>query len=543
MKSNKKYWKIIFFIMCIGAILRIVCCFWGRPYYQLHPDEGTIVNNAIDMLFRHSWEAYVYNRPDQFEIKCCALIFQIGSYLRYHIPAYEAFAAHQGYFYVLARLYTAFWGIMLIPLSALLAGEIYKKDDVNVGWIQVFTAGIFAFSYIFIQHSGYATPDVTLTFFVVAIAYCSIRYIKTGANKDVYFLAALTGIATTIKYPAIIMAGYIALIVVCKKIQEKKFLEIIQIGVVCLLIALATMWVIAPNLFTDFGSVVDTFRFEARSTHLGADRLGFFGNMRFYFEQICESMGSISLITFCVGIIQIFRLRKKEYMPLLCSALYWIFLSVMKLHWQRWGVPMYVAYVIISVAGFFWMIEICKTKIKERKKVLFAKSVVYCLGGISVISICMSGIGMAVWSSKQDARILGIELCQKNNVTVDNSIAEGYTPLSVKSGKSGVEEFELTSDGIRAKDGQKEYFVMTTNFLERYQEEPKRYKNEIEIYKRIEKNYTPVFKIKGWKFQSNINEFINIKDQIENISNTHKYTGCSIYVYDLKKAGKRDNDT
>ena len=79
MKSNKKYWKIIFFIMCIGAILRIGCCFWGHPYYQLHPDEGTIVNNAIDMLSRHSWEAYVYNRPDQFEIKCCSLIFQIGS--------------------------------------------------------------------------------------------------------------------------------------------------------------------------------------------------------------------------------------------------------------------------------------------------------------------------------------------------------------------------------------------------------------------------------------------------------------------------------
>mgnify|MGYP006868603852 FL=1 len=87
-------------------------------------------------------------------------------------------------------------------------------------------------------------------------------------------------------------------------------------------------------------------------------------------------------------------------------------------------------------------------------------------------------------------------MCQKNNITVDNSIVEGYTPLSVKSGKSGVEEFELTSNSIRAKDGQKEYFVMTTNFLERYQEEPKRYKNEIEIYKRIEKNYTPVFKIK-----------------------------------------------
>ncbi len=69
-KNNNAYYMIALSLITItGLILRMICCNWGAPL-QLHPDEPTIVDQTIDMLYRHSWEANVYNRPDHFEIKC-----------------------------------------------------------------------------------------------------------------------------------------------------------------------------------------------------------------------------------------------------------------------------------------------------------------------------------------------------------------------------------------------------------------------------------------------------------------------------------------
>ena len=117
---DKKFWMTIAILTVIGAGLRVLCCFWGFPY-QLHPDENVIIENAMDMLSRHSWEAYIYNRPDQLEIKGNALLFSLFSWVKYHEPAYVAFEQHDTAFYMLARFFTVVFGTAMIPMTALLA--------------------------------------------------------------------------------------------------------------------------------------------------------------------------------------------------------------------------------------------------------------------------------------------------------------------------------------------------------------------------------------------------------------------------------------
>lgn len=87
-------------LILVGALLRILTCYWGYPY-QLHPDEGTIVNSALDIIRRFSYEPSVYNRPNHFEIKLCALIFQVSSYILYHTNAVSAFSEHRMTFFSL----------------------------------------------------------------------------------------------------------------------------------------------------------------------------------------------------------------------------------------------------------------------------------------------------------------------------------------------------------------------------------------------------------------------------------------------------------
>ena len=147
--KNKKIVLILVGITIAGFVLRLIFCFWGFPY-QFHPDEHTIVDSAIDMLSRHSWEAFVYNRPDHFEIKCNAILFSVFSWLKYGMPAYEAFEAHRAAFYFIARVFTTIFGTALIPLMYMTVGKILKSDKIHVQRAQILPAAMTAFSPNFI---------------------------------------------------------------------------------------------------------------------------------------------------------------------------------------------------------------------------------------------------------------------------------------------------------------------------------------------------------------------------------------------------------
>ena len=207
--SRKKRTAILILALITlgGMVLRLASCFWGYPM-ALHPDEFTIVDNAIDMLRRHSWLAFVYNRPDQFEIKCNAALFAVASRILFGVPAYEAFETHYMAFYVIARGFTAIFGTAMIPLAAILAGRMVKKE--NRLLTQLITAFVFAFSPLLVEHSAYATPDIVLTFFVLLFALISQKYLESGKTMWLWLSVVVTGVGISIKYPAGILCLVIA---------------------------------------------------------------------------------------------------------------------------------------------------------------------------------------------------------------------------------------------------------------------------------------------------------------------------------------------
>ena len=201
-----------------GLVFRLASCFWGYPM-ALHPDEFTIVDNAIDMLRRHSWLAFVYNRPDQFEIKCNAALFAVASRILFGVPAYEAFETHYMAFYVIARGFTSLFGTAMIPLAAFLAGRMAKEENRKL--THLITAFLFAFSPILVEHSAYATPDIVLTFFVLLFALLAQLYLESGKVIWLWLSVVVTGIGISIKYPAAILCLMIAAMVIFRCVRER----------------------------------------------------------------------------------------------------------------------------------------------------------------------------------------------------------------------------------------------------------------------------------------------------------------------------------
>ena len=521
-------------ITLVGMGLRLASCFWGYPM-ALHPDEFTIVDNAIDMLRRHSWLAFVYNRPDQFEIKCNAALFAVASRILFGVPAYEAFENHYMAFYVIARGFTALFGTAMIPLATILAGRMVK-DEKRWG-TQLITAFVFAFSPVLVEHSAYATPDIVLTFFVLLFALLAQMYLESGKTRWLWLSVVVTGIGISIKYPAGILCLVIAAMVIYRCIREKTYGKIVRYGILSICLLLATIFVIAPNLFTDFHSVYDTLVFEARPNHLGADGLGWFGNLRFYLNAMIRDLEPFSLVGAAAGFIWVLRNRSARTAVLLIAPVYLICISVLSLHWIQWGIPIYVFYDLLTAIGFSALLH----WIQKADRVRFIKkpALVACLAftGILGLNLFLSAVGLTKSKLVEDTRSVALHYCMENGVNTANSLFEGYTPLS-PNGAAGYRyyAFHMADGKARVNEpyATKRYFITSGAYSGRFLDASEQYPEEAEIYRSIPNSFEEVYRVEG------AGDYIPQKYAYENIPYTMHFlteqypcTGATIYFYDL----------
>lgn len=537
--KNKK--AIIFFIFIAAVLLRVIACFWGYPL-RLHPDEPVIVNNAISMLSRHSYMANMYNRPDQFEIKCNAVIFEIISRIKYHMSAGMAFDAHKTFFYVVARLYTAAFGAGLVLLACVFLGRMFgDKGKVRTA-AQLSAAVIIGFSYIFVQHSGYSTPDIVLTFFLLLFSYGVMRYMEEERKRWLFFCIFVTGISISIKYPAAIMCIFIAFMVIYTAVREKRYADIVLYGAVSIFLILLIFFAIAPNLILNLSKTLAAIKNEARNNHLGADGLSFWGNLMFYFKTAVNDLGYISLLPFCIGIIYVLKNRNIKYTALSVGLVFWICMSVLHLHWLRWGIPMFLFYdILVSIgigvcAGYAaYMAEKGISPIGRTLRVLALAA-----GGIIFVNTVLSGLCMAKFIFIPDSRLIALEYLNENGINEENSIYGGYSPLNPNGAKMDSAELELTENGIRTRlrGCAKQWYVTSDDMKNRFMAESERYADMVKLYERLDKNFERIYRLECTaNYQKSPSAICNIIYSVGYILTPIEdlgYTGSGISVYSLK---------
>lgn len=507
----------IFFclILLCGAILRLLTCYWGYPY-QLHPDEGTIVNCTIDMLRRHSYEPAVYNRPDHFEIKCCAILFQVVSYLKYHVDAVTAFPEHRMAFYLIARAFTAFWGVLTIILA-------YKIVEKISSQAKLLAAALVAFFPIFVQNSALAIPDITLTFFVLLITYESILYLENPSRMHLVLICVTTGIGITCKYTCAIACIWIGVVICINDVKKGKYLEIFKDGILSVVLVLATCFFCAPNLFTNIFETIKVLQLEARSTHLGADGLGFFGNFAFYLSTFLHAAGYSAGIGMVAGVFVCLKKRNLATLSLGLGMVFWICTSILPLHWERWGMPIYIFFVIITALGINYLFNLSGST-------LF-KYITSFFGFIILLNSLLSSLLIAQSSLTVDARVAAIDFCKKRGITKENSLCDGYTPFFL--GTPATIKIDTDKDGkLSIPEGIK-YLIISSAMYKRYYDEPRRYTSQVRKYDSIQKNYELIYNEGGPYYKHSNFAIINIIYAINGLLSRTKdtITGCVIKIY------------
>lgn len=532
-KKRTAIW-ILALITFSGLGLRLASCFWGYPM-ALHPDEFTIVDNAIDMLRRHSWLAFVYNRPDQFEIKCNAALFAVASRILFGVPAYEAFETHYMAFYVIARGFTSLFGTAMIPLAALLAGRTVKEE--NRPLTQLITAFLFAFSPILVEHSAYATPDIVLTFFVLLFVLLAQFYLESGKAAWLWLSVAVTGIGISIKYPAAILCLVIAAMVIFQCTRERTYGKIIPYGLLSIALLLATVFMIAPNLFTDFRSVYDTLVFEARPNHLGADGLGWLGNIRFYLNAMIVDLEPLSLMGAVAGLIWVLRNHSSRTAVLLIAPVYLVCISVLSLHWIQWGIPVYVFYDLLTAIGLAAMVGWVRSADLSGGMKKLGSSAWLIFIGILGLNLLLSAVSLTKNKLAKDTRSVSLRYCLEHGVNTANSLFEGYTPLS-PNGAAGYRYYAFhMADGkayVNEPYATKQYFVTSGAYSGRFLDESEQYPEEAEIYRAIPASFEEIYRVEG-AGSYNRKHFAceNIPYTLHFLGAHYPSTGATIYFYDL----------
>lgn len=502
--KDKRYVAALLAVLLLGGVFYFGGAMWGLPA-RLHPDEWSIVTPAIQMIKDHTFEPSVFFRPDHLLIMINMLIYKALTYVvGMSIEAIEA--GHLHWLYFISRVITGCFGLGCAVLSYLVCSRIHKAAGLAAAFL-------FACYPLMVLNGHYVTPDVPIVFFMLLLILFAMKYMEQPDYKRLIILCLITALFITIKYTGAILCVFIAIVVIYTSVRDKDYWRILKQGALAVFLCLFFIFLISPVLFTNFPAVREAFLREARTTHLGADGLGVFGNLLFYCRTFVD-YGGILLIPFMViGIYYLAGKSRKtvkgQYLPIFFSFIYWIILSCVALHWDRWALPMYVSPLLLSALGIWYsLVWVRQGKMKKwRRK---ASGIIACIAvGLVALNLLTGSTVSLLKHMATDTRVTSKTYCDENDITEENAVFEGYTPLMQGGMKNIFDEFDETA-GYKPKDPAKKYIVLSSDAYGRYFAEPEKYEKQIACYQAIFDHYELQAKFDSVKSKTSCIDVVNI---------------------------------
>lgn len=521
--SNPQLKEIYFLtnIFTVSMLIRVIGVKHGFPLLT-HPDEGFSLDPVLHMTRNHTLNTGYFNRPDQILSVINFFYLNAMSYLRFGDNFAVTFPLHQLNFYHYARLLISLLG-SLIPIVAYKIGKEFKPN------FAVPAALFFAFFPSYVLHSLYITPDIPLMLFTLIVIYFTIRYLTKNDEKSIYLAILFSAINTAEKYPGLISLAIVFLGIFIKSFEHPadpikiKLWRTTKILLRAGLVFVIALFFVAPYLFFNYPKVVEALIFESRSTHLGADNLGWGGNLTFYVQAFASWINIFQILLIGFGIYALIKWRNKHTLILLYGALYWILISVLSLHWERWALPMYITPLFLMAIGITYLWELIKT-VPRLKLILLT------LLFLTFSQQFIRSVHIPVRMKFTDTRLIALNYCNQNGITPNNSLYEGYTPFLPGHPKFIFQENITENEDIH-------YVIVSSKMYERFYNEPARYEQEILFYENVRNTelllakYEPSPGATGTIEQMDDIGFY-IKQRLQ-LTLNDRYTGPTIEIYQI----------
>ncbi|WP_245701361.1 ArnT family glycosyltransferase [Sanguibacter gelidistatuariae] len=437
------------------------------------------------MSARNSFEPGYFFRPDHLEMQLSYLAYQAYSHLLHGMSPEVWFAQDQASFYLISRLITAVFGIAMIVLAYLIG----KRFARPVGLLSAMAVAFFP---PFIENSHFATPDVPLACACMLVVLASMRYLESATWRDLLLACLGVSLAVTIKYPGALAAVVIAVVVIIGVVRDRAWLRFFSHGAGAIGAVFAFLFLLSPVLFTNLAAVREQVTGQNSTGHLGADGLDWSGNMAFYARDFAVSAGALLVLCVALGIFWAVRLRLVQAVPLMLGLVMWVGLSRLELHWDRWGLPMYVTPLLVAPIGLYYTVVWVRENRPDSRWPTAVLAVAAAVIGVNLLA------GSAATTASflaTDTRTASLGYTHEHSITADNSIYEGYTPLSPGAAKVFFDAFAVIDGRLRlsamSTPSDAKFVVTSTGMSARFMAEPK-YVEQQRIYELLDEQFPTV---------------------------------------------------
>lgn len=498
-KSKKLYLWII--LMCTALV---------RFYGAIH----NIIPTASEVNFLHaiermtntvSLDTQYYNHPDNIILIVGFIVINLFSLISYGglctgtiqqvmtgDTTAEFFANHIDTYLEVSRVSNVCFSLLAIYFIYRIAEDIKE----NSGLLAALLAAVFPSYNVW---SGCVLSDTAVTAIAAIVIFFAVKYLKEHKRLDLILTTVFCGVCTAQKYTAALTCLIVIFLVVSDHIYQHKkagrfLLDCLKDGIQLIAVYLISFTVCAPNVVTNFGRTVQILISEGRPYHQGADGLGFLGNLRFYGDVYWTQMGILLTVAALFGLIWVFRNKKYFAIPVLWGAAFGVIISIMKLHWERWGLAIYITPIVFGAVGIQALLETLESSSLKWRKPIRSVSVAL----LSVVIMC---IATDVWldmivKALPDTRYISAEEVASLDeaVTTDNSYIEQWTPLAPDL------TYDVYMDTERMNNA--EYVMVASyNYDAKFSSErfsPDVYKESCDWYRKVFDEGDLIYQIRPW---------------------------------------------
>lgn len=473
---------ILAIIVITGAALRFTGANWGLPY-RLHPDEWAITNDAFLIAAGKETQPEEFARPDHTNIKIDAFVFWLVDLF---IPGTieENAESHITQYYTAARSVNAFMDILSILMAFIIGSAFGKKSG-------IFAAGLFALSPTFIMHSHYITPETLQTLCMILTTYFMCVYLENRQLLTMVLASIAAALAYCEKYPAGYAVLFVAIGVYFAHREGEKVPLLSKVVIKRWFQAaaafIAAILVISYTLLIRWDKIIENVTGNNPAGHLGADGLGFFGNIAYYFQTYFSHFGIILSLLTAVGIWRSFKQNRNKALLLSVGIGYIIPLSFTNLHWERWGVPFYAYLLIFAAIGAQFVLDFVKEKTQaftEKKYWSLNGVVIAVIIVLPTLSLLLASMSTTMSFLAEDTRVVTQDLVREWGMDRSNTYYEGYSPLNPTYPATIFDRFE-DMDFSRPVDAGVKYVILSSTMFERFFAEPDRYWSQVVFYNAV----------------------------------------------------------
>ena len=443
-----------------------------------HADEHDIINPVVNMTQTGVLDTVNYIRPDQFLYFTNYAILNIASYLKFGTNLAEGIEQNRFFFYSVGRHWIALLGAF-IPVVGWAIGKTYKELNFSLA------AGVvLAFFPLYTFNAKYITPDIPITLFTLLVIYFSQKYFYSGSPKAITLAALFAAFNTIEKYPGV-LSVFIILISVLLRWRfnaESSDEPVLNNIFSALLLYLAFLLLLGPNLFIHSDKVQQALISESRSSHLGADGLSWLGNMGFYIRIFSKHTNILYSLFLPLGLVLLVRYR--DYVGLLYfyGLGYWVAISKLGLHWERWSLPMMITPLLLIAIGIAGAYQFAK-----KSKLLQAALISIIVLGTGLQFLDSLAIGIRLGYT--DTRVVALEYCHLNGILREDSEIEGYTPFL-----PGRPSLLYTIPKERLEKAK--YIILSSIMYDRFYAKPDQYPDAIAVYEWVRGERELIYEVK-----------------------------------------------